>query len=41
MDMVTLHDLYENIDHDKFIVHRNREISIDSIKTIVKKIMHP
>lgn len=41
MDMVTLQDLYENIDPDKFIVHRNREISIDSIKTIVKNYSLP
>lgn len=41
MNMVTLQDLYENIDPDKFIVRRNIEISIDSIKTIVKNYILP
>jgi len=41
MDIITLQDLYVNIDPDKFIVTRNIEISIDSIKAIVKNYILP
>lgn len=36
LDMITLQDLYKKIDPNKFIVSRNVDISIDSLKTIVK-----
>lgn len=41
LDMISIQDLYQNITTDKFIVHRNIELNIDSIKQIVKNYKLP